>query len=170
MSWHRADSKQRTSLRHSDRKSEDLHCVGRRRRGVGVDARLLGKPGDFSGAQEAWRDWSTVCKEYAGAAVPCLQKLMDVAAKATEPTPNATTVDDEDRAASAQLYWMMLMICVGAALNTVLLAGVSEDLEAWRQLTEKHESKMRTRFAGQLMSILSYSFQCDTTAPLGSVR
>ena len=83
-----------------------------------------------------------------------LQKLMDDAAKSTEPTPNATIVDDEDRTASAQLFWMMLMICKGAALNTVFLAGDSEGLEAWRQLTEKYEPKMRTRFAGQLMSIL----------------
>ena len=30
--------------------------------GVGVDTRLLGKPSDFSGAQDAWRDWSTVFK------------------------------------------------------------------------------------------------------------
>ena len=33
---------------------------------VGVDTRLLGKPGNFSGAQDAWRDWSTVFKGYAG--------------------------------------------------------------------------------------------------------
>ena len=104
---------------------------------------------------------------YAGAAIPRLQKLMDDAAKATEPTPNATILDDDDRAASAQLYWMMLMICKGAALNTVFLAGDSEGLEAWRQLTEKYESKMRTRFAGQLMSIFFYG---SPTSPPGSVR
>ena len=54
------------------------------------------------------------------------------------------------------------MICEGAALNIVFLAGDSEGLEAWRQLTEKYEPKMRTRFAGQLMSILSLLFQGDT--------
>ena len=88
---------------------------------------------------------------------------MDNAAKATEPTPNATILDDDDRAAWAQLCKMMLMIWKGVALNTMFLAGDSEDLEAWRQLTKKYESKMRTRFAGQLMSILSYSFQGDAT-------
>ena len=93
--------------------------------GVGVDTRLLGKPSDFSGAQDAWRDWSTVFKVYDGAAIPRLQKLMDKAAKATEPTPNATILDDDDRAASAQLFWMMLMICKGA-LNTVFLAGAAK--------------------------------------------
>ena len=70
---------------------------GTQARGVGVDTRLLWKPSDFSAAQDAWRDWSTVFEEFAGASIPRLQKLMDDAAKATGPTPNATIVDDEDR-------------------------------------------------------------------------
>ena len=57
----------------------------------------------------------------------------------------------------------MLTICKVAALNIAFLAGDSEGLEAWRQLRQKYEPKMRTRFAGQLMSILSYSFQGDAT-------
>ena len=99
---------------------------------------------------------------YAGAAIPRLQKLMDDAAKAAAPIPNATIMDENDRAVSTQLYWMMLMICKGTALNIVFFAGDSEGLPAWRQLSEKYEPKMRTRFAGQLMSILSSSFQGDT--------
>ena len=129
--------------------------------GVGVDTRLLVKPSDFSGAQDTW--WDRSVQGYAGAAIPRLQKLMDDAAKAAAPIPNATIVGDEDRAASAQLYWMMLTICKGAALNTVFLAGDSEGFEALRQLTEKYDPKMRTRFAGQLMSILSFSLQGDAT-------
>ena len=163
MSWHRADRMRRTSLQHSDRKSEVLHCVERRRRESEWTRVCWGSQATSQGALDAWRDWSTVFKGYAGAAIPRLRKLMDNAVKATEPTPNATIVDDEDRAPSAQLHWMMLMICKGAALNTVFLAGDSEGLEAWRQLTERYEPKMRTRFAGQLMSILSYSFQGGTT-------
>ena len=95
-----------------------------------MDTRLLGKPSDFPGAQDARRGWSTVFQ----------------GTLATETTPNATIVDDVDRAASAQLYWMMLMICKGAALNTGFLAEDSEGFEAWRQLPEKYEPKMRTRF------------------------
>ena len=53
---------------------------GTKATGVGVDTRLLEKPSDFSGAQDAWRDWSTVFRGYVGAAVPRLQKLMDDAA------------------------------------------------------------------------------------------
>ena len=161
MSWHRAESKQRASLQHSDRKSEDLHCVGRRWQesvwtrecwGSQVTSRVHRKLGGTG---------ALCSKGYAGAAVQRLQKLMDDAAKAAAPIPNATILDDDDRAASAQLYWMILVICKGAALNTVFLAGDSEGLEAW--LTEKYEPKIRTRFAGQLMSILSFSLQGDTT-------
>ena len=71
--------------------------------GVVVDTRLLGKPSDFSGAQDAWRDWSTVFKGDAGAAIPRLQKLVDDAAKAAAPIPNATIMDENDRGASTQL-------------------------------------------------------------------
>ena len=94
---------------------------------VGVDTRLLEKRVEFSGAQEACRD----CKGYAGAALPRLQKLMEEAMKAEGPIPNATILEEDDRAASAQVYWMLLMICKGAALNIVFLAGDSEGLEAW---------------------------------------
>ena len=76
---------------------------------------------------------------YAGAAVPRLQKRMGEAAKATAPVPHVTMLEKEDRAASAQLYWMMPVICTGAAPNIVLLAGDKEGLEVWRQLTEKYE-------------------------------
>ena len=58
---------------------------------------------------------------------------------------------DDAAKAAAQLYWMMLVICKGAALNIVFLAG------------DRYEPKMRTRFTGQQMSILSFSFQVDTT-------
>ena len=64
---------------------------------------MLGKRGDFSGAQDAWSDSSAVFKEYAGVAVPRLYKLMVEVAKAGTPIPDATVLEDDDRAASAQL-------------------------------------------------------------------
>ena len=65
--------------------------------GVGVDKRLLGMLGEFSGAQDAWRDWSTVFKGYAGAAVPRLQKLVEDLAEADTSIPNATMREEDDR-------------------------------------------------------------------------
>ena len=68
--------------------------------GVGVDTRLLEKPSDFLVAHDAWRDWSTVFKGYAGAAIPRLQKLMDDAAKAAAPISKR---NDLGRKRSSQL-------------------------------------------------------------------
>ena len=145
------------SLQHSDRNSEVLHCVGRRRRESVWTRACWEATRLLRGARRVAR------LEHSAQGVRWCSDTTDDTAKATGPTPNATIVDDEDRAASAQLCWMMLMICKGAALNTLFLAGDSEGLEAWRELTEKYEPKMRTRFARQLMSILYYSFQGDTT-------
>ena len=101
-----------------------------------MDTRVLGKPGDFSGAQDAWRDCCAVFWGYAGAAMRRLQKLMDDTARAGAPISNATILKEDGRAASEKLHWMMLMVFKGAAFNIVFLAGDSEGLEAWRQLTE----------------------------------
>ena len=133
--------------------------------GVGVDTSFLGKAKrHLRGARRVARLEHSVqgVRWHAGATMPRLQKLMDDAAKATETTPNATILDDDNWAALAQPCWMMLTICKGAALNTLFLAGDSEGLESWRQLTEKIEPKMRTRFSGQLMSILSFSLKGET--------
>ena len=75
-SWPKADSKQRTRLRHSNRKC-GLISAGHRRRGSKWTRGCWEKPGDC--AQDAWRDWSAVFKGYAGAAMPRLQKLNDSA-------------------------------------------------------------------------------------------
>ena len=80
-----AHSRQQAA-QHSGRKSEVFHCVGRRRR-ESVWTRLLVKPSDFSLAQDAWRDWSTVFKGYAGAAILRLQKLMDDAGEGDSADP-----------------------------------------------------------------------------------
>ena len=103
MSWHRADRRAANELASLTQEVRGAPLRETQATGVGVDARLLEKPSGFSGAQDAWRDWSTVFKGYAGAAIPRLQKLVDNAAKGTEPTPNATILDDDDRAASTAL-------------------------------------------------------------------
>ena len=70
------------------------------------------------------------------AALHKLQHLRTEAARTTTQIVNAPILED-GRAASTQFHWMLRMICKGAALNIVLLAGDSEWLEAWRQLTDK---------------------------------
>ena len=111
--------------------------------------RLLEKLGEFSGAQDAWRDWSTAFKGCAGAAV-------QTSAEADGGRCEGGSADPKCHDAGAGSVGTALLNdahdlqgCKGAALNIVFLARDSEGLEAWRQLTEKHEPKMKTRFAGQ---------------------
>ena len=96
---------------------------------IGAGTRLLRKPSDTSGSREAWWNWDAVFKEYAGAVVPKLQHLMSEFARTAAQMANATTSDDDGRTASAQLCWLLLMICQGAAWNIVLEAGDGEGLE-----------------------------------------
>ena len=130
-------------------------------RARGIDTRLLGKPQDFHGEASAWQDWSTVFKGYAGAVIEGLSGLMRKAAVSALPVPNSTISSPVHVAASEQLYWMLLMLCKGPALTTVTLPGDGNGLESWRLLVEKFEPKLRTRYAGQLMQILSYNLQGD---------
>ena len=88
-------------------------------------------------------------KGYAGAAMPRLQRLMD-----NGPTPNATIVDDQDPGS------------VGTALleDAHDLQGCSSQRSVpGRRQRRVSKPKVRTRFARQLMSILSFSLQDDTT-------
>ena len=130
MSWHRADSKQRTSLQHSDRKSEELHSAGHRRREsvwthacwesqttsrvLKIVARLeycaqgiRGRSGATSAEAEGGR-----CE--GGSTDP---KRHDSGGRLSGSVGAAQLDDAHD--------------CKGAALNIVILAGDSEGLEAW---------------------------------------
>ena len=159
LNWPRTDSKQRASLQHSGRRY-GLHCVGRRRRECGHTA--AGKAGRVLGCSRhgarlecsvqgvRWRSGATSAEADGGG---CESGSTDP--KHHDPggrRPGSVGTALVDGA----------LVCKGAALNVVILAGGGEGLEAWRQLTEKYEPKMTGRFAGQLMSILSFSLQGDT--------
>ena len=126
-----------------------------------MDTRLLGEPGDFSGAQDAWRDWSAVFRVYAGAAVPRLQKLNDGSSNADPQRhdPGGRRSGSVGKALLDDAHDLQ----GSSSEHRCFWRGDSESLEASRQLTEKNEPKMRTRFAEQLMSILSFSLQNDAT-------
>ena len=134
--------------------------------GVKINTRLLGKPHDFSGKLDDWRDWSVVFEGYAAAAVPGPEAGTTRAAEANPMVPNATLEASVVRV-SQQLYWMLLMLCKNTALQIVVGAGRGEGLEAWRLLVERYEPRLRTRYAAQLMKIMSFSLQGDLLERLG---
>ena len=162
MCWHRADSKQRTSLQHSDRKSQELHSAGHRR-------------GESVWTHACWESQTTsrVLKNVARleCCVPGIRgRIGATSAEAEGGRCEGGSTDPKRHDSGGRRSGSVGAALLddsndrkGAVLNIVIFGGDSESLEAWRQLTEKYEPKMRTRFAGQLMSILSYSFQGDAT-------
>ena len=53
------------------------------------------------------------------------------------------------------------MLCENTVLQIVAGAGRGEGLEAWKLLVERYEPRLRTRYAAQLMEIMSFSLQGD---------
>ena len=91
-----------------------------------IDTRIIGKPDTFDG-QKGWKDWSIVLKSYAGAINPNLQSLMERAAQSTTPVLNASLPHDQAQL-SAQLYYILIMVCKSTALTRVVNAGPSEGI------------------------------------------
>ena len=70
-------------------------------------------------------------------------------------------LDGANADASRQLYYILLMLCQSTALNIVVNAGELQGCIAWRRLHQRYEPKAKTRFAGQMLELLSWSFDGD---------
>ena len=58
------------------------------------------------------------------------------------------------------------MICRGGALTKVNNAGESEGAEAWRSFAAEWDPKIRARYVGSLMHVLSLIFSGDISAAI----
>ena len=124
-----------------------------------IDTRLIGRPDNFDGGN-TWRDWSTVFRSYASAVSPRLGDLLAHSEAQANPVLNAA-LPASDAALSAQLHFMLVMLCKEAALARVVNAGTREGLEGWRALVLHHEPPSKVQAASLLLDLLSYSFDGD---------
>ena len=67
----------------------------------------------------------------------------------------------EDAALAAQLYYLLVLLCRGAALTIVTNAGEQEGLLSWEKLVDHYDPAVAGRQAGQLLSILSWVFSSE---------
>eukprot|EP00971_Amphidinium_carterae_P330780 6463992-Amphidinium_carterae.2 len=67
-------------------------------------------------------------------------------------------LDATDASVSRQLYYVLLLLTRQQPMTLIINAGEQEGLLAWRRLLEHYEPHQRTRFAGQLLSLLSWDF------------
>ena len=110
-----------------------VHRMGRAsgEKKIGVDARNLGRPSQFSGTDSSWRDWSVVFRSYADLVHPALKVEMQRVERLPTAENNAGLVDDEQVQASTDLYHLLLHSTSGPALDRVVNAGSAEGLRAW---------------------------------------
>ena len=132
-----------------------------------VDTRVIGKPDQFDGDPLKYADWSFKLRSYLGAVDQRYQQALTTTEATTTPRLNATLGSDGS-ALSTQLYYILVMTTSGSALDKCHNAGVNEGFEAWRQFVKEWEPKLRTRFVGLLMNVLSYRFKDDIPSKMAA--
>ena len=133
-------------------------------RKIGVDTRNLGRPSQFSGTDRAWRDWSVVFRSYAALVHPALKDEMQRVERMSTPETNAGLIETEQVQACTDLHHLLLHRTSGPALDRVVNAGSAEGLRAWQLFVVMYDPHIRSRTAGQLLSLLQFGFSGDTLA------
>ena len=135
-------------------------------RKIGVDTRNVGRSSQFNGTDSAWKDWSVVFRSYAALVHPALTVEMQRVERLPTAENNAGLVDDEQIQASTDLYHLLLHSTSGPALDRVVNAGSAAGLRARQLLVERYDPHIRSRTAGQLLSLLQFDFSGDMLAKL----
>ena len=128
---------------------------------LATELKTIGKPEQFDGVKPPWRDWSVVFKAFTGATNPDMAEAMRDAVRSQSPVLCSVLASADLVALSRQLGYWLIQTCRGQALDVVLNAGELEGLEAWRQLYMRFEPQAVSRYAGQLMGLLSWDFGGD---------
>ena len=81
------------------------------------------------------------------------------------PMPNRL-LNANDKALSAQLYYVLAMLVKGRALDIIQNSGPGEGVEAFRKMEETFHPKVASRFVGSLTLILSTRFSSDIESEL----
>ena len=139
---------------------------GGRATGV-VDTRVLGKPDNWDGIEKALPKWSFVAKAYAGDIDQKLADDMTIAELSTTSLDNEV-VTPEAQARSVQLYFILIMLCTGRALDRIANAPHGGGMEPWRLLFQVNSPKNTARLVVMMLEVLS--FPLDTNDVVNSVE
>lgn len=132
-----------------------------------VDTRTLGKPEVFKGDANEFADWCFIFRSYMSCINVGFTDLMERAERSGFPIPNRA-LTESDRALSSQLYFVLVMLLRGRALDIAYNAGISEGIEAYRKLYQQYHPRVASRYVGSLSMILNTKFGVDLEAELES--
>ena len=101
-------------------------------------------------------------KSYAGLVNERLASMMGPAETANPAQlRNDVLADDGSRAASRDLFHLLLHLTTGPALDRVVNCGDGEGLLAWHRVVERYDPKLRSRSAGLLLELMRFDFAGD---------
>ena len=121
-----------------------------------IDTRLLGKPDRFDGSDSSWKDWEFVTRSYLMAAIGGIGQGLQTAESEPNMQVQNVHLNPEQRGASTQLYFALVMLTTGRALDKVQGAGAGEGFQAWRELHNYWQPRTATRFVGLLREIITF--------------
>jgi hypothetical protein len=84
--------------------------------------------------------------------------LLDRAEASEEPILNMT-LNPEEVVASSTLYFALIMMCRGVALDHIVNAGQSEGLRAWALLHKQYDTTGPSHWAALLLRLLTFSME-----------
>ena len=120
-----------------------------------IDTRQLGKPDKFDGVDANWSDWNFVAASYLAVTNHALKVMLDTAVNRPELSCENTGLTEAERGMSTQLYYVLVLLTKGRALDKVQAAGEGEGLVAWRLLHAQWEPAVVSRYVGMLMQLLA---------------
>jgi hypothetical protein len=127
-----------------------------------VDTRLLTKPKAFGGQEAEWAGWSFKMLAYIGALDgDMLGELVEAAAAPAVADVQNVRMSPPGQARSRQLYYVLILLLEGTALQLVKAVPSGEGYRVWRVLQERFESSMPSRQAGLLQEIIGYQFPAE---------
>ena len=127
-----------------------------------VDTKLLTKPRRFSGKEGERSAWTFKMLAYVGALDGEMLAVLTAAsseATVTNMANNRLHLAGQER--SRQLYYILILLLEGPALQIVKSVPTGEGCRVWRVLQERCEPAMPSRRAGLLQEIIGYRFSPD---------
>ena len=130
-----------------------------------VDTRSLGKPEIFKGDEGSFADWAFIFKSYVGCIAQEYIPLLERCEQSRSPMVNRGLAPADQRL-SNQLYYMMVMLLRGRALDIAHNCGIGEGFETYRRLFEQYHPRVASKYVGSLSLILSTRFSNDIESEL----
>ncbi len=109
-----------------------------------VDARLLGRPPKFDGAEAHWPDWSSQLRAYAETMGDDMGAQLDTIEAAPDRALTLGALSAEVQANSRRLYYVLARLLSGGPLLLPLKKRErGNGLECWRQTVLRCEARIR---------------------------